>query len=79
MLRLYFDYFEEAGQYMRLQVHDSLVNEIPIDLQDQVTEIIYREMTRPVPELRLSASYGMGDALSIGVDIKSGYRWGEVH
>jgi len=77
MLRLYLKRFEEAGQYLRLQVHDSLVSEVPEKLVRQVVEVMHEEMTRPVPELPLPASYGMGTHLNIGVEWKVGERWGE--
>lgn len=78
MLRLYFDRFEEAGQYMRLQVHDSLVSDVPLEKVEEVKAVMEEEMSRPVPELRLPASFGMGDYLSIGVESKQGPRWGEL-
>ena len=78
MLRLYFQLFEEAGQYLRLQVHDSLVNEVPLDKFEEVNHIMVTEMTRPIPELRLPASYKLGDMLSIDVESKSGFRWGSL-
>lgn len=78
MLRLYFERFEEAGVYMRLQVHDSLVSDVPRDRVNGVKAIFEEEMTRPVPELRLPPMYGMGDALSIDVEAKVGERWGSM-
>jgi uracil-DNA glycosylase family 4 len=77
MLRLYQNRFEEAGQYLRLQVHDSLLAEAPESKIAEVRAVIEEEMTRPIPELRLPASYNLGDYLSIGVEGKQGKRWGE--
>lgn len=78
MLRLFQDRFEEAGQYLRLTVHDSLVLDVPVELVDAVQAVVEEEMVRPVPELRLPASYNMGNYLSIGVEAKRGPRWGSM-
>jgi uracil-DNA glycosylase family 4 len=76
MLRLYFERFEAAGQYLRLQVHDSLVSEVPLELIDSVKAVMKEEMEKEVPELRLPASYNLGNCLSIEVESKQGSRWG---
>ena len=78
MLRLYFDRFEEAGQFLRLQIHDSLLSEMPKDRSDEVAEWMKLEMEAPIPELRLPASYGMGPFLSIDTEKKVGVRWGSM-
>lgn len=78
MLRLFQDRFEEAGQYLRLQVHDSLVAEPPKNLHEAVMSVMREEMERPVPELRLPASYGMGENLVIETEGKVGERWGSM-
>ena len=78
MLRLYLNHFDEVGQYLRLQVHDSLVTEVPKGLVDKVEEIMAMEMTRPVPELRMPTSYKLGELLSIDVEKKIGERWGSM-
>lgn len=78
MLRLFYDRFEEAGQYLRLQVHDSLVSDVPEGEVDTVSDAIQTEMERPVPELRLPQSYGMGDALIVETERKTGRTWGKM-
>lgn len=78
MLRLFYERFEEAGQWLRLTVHDSLVCDVPKVLAAGVMAVMEEEMTRPVKELALPASYGMGDYLSIGVEAKEGVRWGSM-
>lgn len=78
MLRLWLERFEEAGQYLRLQVHDSLVSEVPDTLVEQVEAVMKEEMTKPIPELRLPKSYGLGDYLTIDVESKKGPRWGRL-
>lgn len=78
MLRLWYKRFEEAGQYLRLQVHDSLVAEVPLDKVEEVCYVMREEMTKPVPELRLPKSYGLGECLSIDVEVKQGEKWGSM-
>jgi hypothetical protein len=45
---------------------------------DDVRAVLIAEMTKPVAELPLPASFEMGPALSIGVDHKTGLRWGSM-
>lgn len=78
LMRLYYDRFDEAGQYLRLQVHDELLSECPTALVDNVRSVMEEEMSKPVPELRLPASWGMGEFLSINVESKTGSRWGSM-
>ena len=78
MLRLYFNRFEEAGQYMRLTTHDEIMWECPPELLEQVDAVFVEEMEKPVPQLPLPDSYGMGPALQILTEGKSGFRWGEM-
>lgn len=82
ILRLYFNRFEEAGQYLRLQVHDELLSEIPVDKWQEVDKVMQEEMERPVPELRLPESWGMGETLNIlteaKVDLNEPSRWGAM-
>lgn len=78
MLRLFYNRFEEAGQWLRLTIHDSLLADVPNDQIDAVSQVMYEEMTRPVPELALPPRWGMGDQLSIGVEGKFGARWGSM-
>lgn len=75
MLRLYFNRFEEAGQYMRLTTHDELMWECPPELLHQVDTVYKEEMERPVPEMPLPAEWGMGSHLHILTEEKFGYRW----
>lgn len=82
ILRLYFERFEEAGQYLRLQVHDELLSEIPHSEWERVDKIMKEEMERPIPQMRLPASWGMGDHLSIlteaKIDLNEPSRWGSM-
>lgn len=78
ILRLYFDRFEEAGKYLRLQVHDELLFETPDEYWPTLDKIVKEEMERPVPELRLPTSWGMGPCLSINTEEKKGPRWGSM-
>lgn len=78
MLRLFYERFEEAGQYLRLTVHDSLVADVPEALVNSVEAVMQEEMMRPIPELALPPYYNMGQYLSIGVEAKKGIRWGSM-
>ena len=78
MLRLYFNRFEEAGQYLRFTIHDSLLCEVPREQAGRVKAIMREEMTRPIAELPLPVDYGMGSNLVVDVDAKIGERWGEL-
>lgn len=73
MLRLY-DRFEEAGQYLRLTVHDELLCECPVDYVDTLDAIMQHEMEQPAIELPLRG----GGYLSVGTEAKRGERWGQM-
>lgn len=78
ILELYFNRFDDAGQYLRLQVHDELLYEAPEEKLDNVINIVETVMHRPIPQMKLPRSWGMGEALSINVESKQGYRWGDM-
>jgi len=82
ILRLYFNRFEEAGQYLRLQVHDELLFECPRTHWEALDLIVKEEMERPSPQLKLPASWNMGPELSIltepKIDLSSPSRWGQM-
>lgn len=79
ILRLYFDCFEEAGQFLRLQVHDELLWECPEELQDHVDKVVQEEMERQVPEMPLPPEWGMGPSLTVMTEPKRGFTWGTMH
>jgi len=76
ILRLFHERFEEAGKYLRLQVHDELLFECPKGYLSNLDKIVKEEMERPVPELRMPTSWGMGDCLEILTEEKMGDKWG---
>ena len=78
ILRLFFEKFEEAGQWLRLQVHDEIFTEVPEAEVEKVDQVLKEEMERPIVQLALPASYGMGPYLSILTESKHGYRWGSM-
>lgn len=78
MLRLYFERFEEAGQYMRLTTHDEILWECPPALLERVDAVFVQEMERPIVQMPLPDSYGMGPYLKVLTEGKSGYKWGEM-
>jgi uracil-DNA glycosylase family 4 len=83
ILRLYFERFEEAGQFLRLQVHDELFLEPPVERWQEVDRIVRTEMERPVPQLPCPPSWQMGEYLAINteakVDLSEVPRWGSMH
>ena len=78
MLRLYFERFQEAGQFMRLTTHDEILWECPPEILYEVDEVVRQEMERPISELPLPSSYNMGQHLWIYSEAKSGLRWGDM-
>ena len=67
--------FEEAGQYLRLTVHDELWAEVPEALAASVIEVLMEEMGKPIPELAMPPEWGLGPELSILVEAKMGKTW----
>lgn len=78
MLRLFHNRYEEAGQWLRLLVHDELFLETPIDLREKVDEVVKWEMEAPVGELPLDESWNMGPYLVVLTEAKYGPRWGDM-
>jgi uracil-DNA glycosylase family 4 len=82
ILRIYFERFEEAGTFLRLQVHDELLFEILRNEWERVDKVVQEEMEKPVPQMRLPASWGMGEYLNIlteaKADLNQPSRWGSM-
>lgn len=78
LLRLFHQRFEEAGQWLRLTVHDEVFCEVPETLAHEVDGVLKEEMERPLPFLPLPASWGMGPLLSIDTEEKVGRSWGSM-
>lgn len=76
MLRLYFNRFEEAGQYLRLQIHDELFFECPEDKMYDLDQVVKTEMERPIQQMSLPPSWNMGDHLVVLTEEKYGKKWG---
>lgn len=79
MKRLYYEFYEQVGQYLRLFIHDEIFTEPPAKLADDVDAMLALVMDQPVPELRLDPSWGFGDFLSIGSEGKRGNCWATMH
>lgn len=60
---------------LRAPIHDSLFMELPRRISDRVLEIVYREMTRPIVQMPMPAAWGLGECLSIDVEVKVGQSW----
>lgn len=78
LLRLFFDNFEQAGQYLRLIVHDELLLEVPYSQLEQIDSYVKLEMERPIPQLPLPPEWNMGSHLAVLTESKVGERWGTI-
>lgn len=78
MLRLFQSRYEEAGQYLRLLIHDELFLEVPEPLCDSVEAVLTAEMERPIIQMPMLQEWGMGDYLMVGTEGKKGKRWGQM-
>jgi DNA polymerase I-like protein with 3'-5' exonuclease and polymerase domains len=76
--RLYYNYPDTIAQWLRLLIHDSNFAECPIDQADYCDETMKFEMEKPVEELPLDPSWGLGQFLHIGTESKRGVCWGEM-
>jgi DNA polymerase I-like protein with 3'-5' exonuclease and polymerase domains len=63
---------------LRLQVHDSLLCEVPTEQLTEICRILRSEMEKPIEQLPLNPEWGMGDFLVIGTESKAGCNWGEM-
>lgn len=77
-LRLWENHYEEAGQFLRLLIHDEIWGEVPRAHLERFLEIVMLEMGKPVPELPLDPEWGLGDYLAIECESKVGERWSEM-
>lgn len=75
MLRLYKSYYHEAGQYLRLLIHDELLSDVPNDCLTTVDALSQQVMETPIPQFALPASYNLGPFLSILTEAKQGPSW----
>lgn len=64
----------EGTTPFRVPVHDSLLMEIMKERRGELVRKVVLEMVRPIPQLPLDPSWGMGEFLSIGVEVKVGKR-----
>ena len=78
MLRLYFERFQEAGQWMRLTTHDEILWHCPQELQPSVDKVFVEEMEKPIPELPLPPEWGYGPHLWVLTEGKEGSKWGSM-
>ena len=78
MLRLYLNRFDEAGQYLRLLIHDELFCEVPEADVHEIDAVLKVEMEQPVKCMPLPPEWKMGEYLFINTEEKMGKRWGEM-
>lgn len=63
---------------VRALIHDSIFGESETETLPSVLTKVYREMTKPIPQLPLPSEWNMGTHLSIGVVIKTGQVWADM-
>ncbi|MCA1841514.1 MAG: hypothetical protein LC723_14650, partial [Actinobacteria bacterium] len=78
MLRMFQNRFSDAGQFLRLLIHDEIFCEVPAAQVDSVDAIMQEEMERPIVEMPLPPEWGMGPYLTILTEAKRGERWGAM-
>jgi uracil-DNA glycosylase family 4 len=78
MVRLYENRFEEAGQYLRLLIHDELFLEVPESQVDEIEAVLTEEMERPIQAMPLQPSWNQGEYLIVGTEGKRGKQWGKM-
>ena len=78
LLQLYELHFEEAGQYLRLLVHDEILSDVPVSQLSRVDSLSQTVMEAPLKAFPLPASYNMGDYLSILTEAKQGPSWARM-
>lgn len=65
----------ELGGFVLLQVHDSVLVEIPERHVQTAHDIIYKAMVQPI---EVYPFFGEADVMTIQVDCKVGTHWGEL-
>lgn len=78
MLTLWHDHYEDAGQFMRLLIHDEVFFEAPISIIDQLDPLVKKVMETPNQCLKMPATWGMGEHLAIQTEEKIGPNWGSM-
>jgi len=63
---------------IRALVHDSILAEVPEDKVDDYIEHVTAVMERPQQAFPLEPSWGIGEYLAIGADVKVGKSWGDM-
>jgi hypothetical protein len=63
---------------IRALIHDSILAEVPTDNEVQFTELAAAVMQAPVKQLPCPDSWGIGEHLSFGTEVKVGTSWGEM-
>lgn len=63
---------------LRAPIHDSFLMEVPTRMVDRVLERSARAMCAPILRLPCPQEWGLGPALTIGVDAKVGPDWGSL-
>jgi uracil-DNA glycosylase family 4 len=77
MLKLWDDHYDEAGQYLRLLIHDECFFEVPESKLERLDAIAKEVMELPNPALKLP--WDPANCLSIQTEAKQGKSWGTMH
>lgn len=70
--------YPAIGDTLRLLVHDELLGETQKDMVEQCLSVSKSVMERPIPQIPLDPSWGLGDFLVVGTEGKIGTCWGEM-
>lgn len=77
--RMYYNYPDTLGRWLRLFVHDSVITECLKSEVDTSRELMHYEMTKPIVEMPLSPSWNLGEFVQIDVESKQGPSWADMH
>jgi uracil-DNA glycosylase family 4 len=66
------------GFPLRAPIHDSILGDVRDEVLDDYCKRIRRVMTAPIEEQTCPPEWGLGEHLSIGVEIKIGKNWMEM-
>lgn len=63
---------------LRAVIHDSNLNEYPVEQRERVWNAVYTEMTKPILQLPCPAEWNLGNFLTVGVEMKAGPTWADM-
>lgn len=63
---------------IRMLTHDSITLEVPLHEEDYATKMLVAAMLVPIKQMPLPKEWGLGEHLSIGVEVQRGVKWSEM-